>query len=150
MSRYIYQNPAECARALRLIMEQMPENSESHNALLTAVNYLGILQMDCDKEKREREESNAKHSAKCARKKYAKEPMAVGDEIKVYDDSVEKGYFRATIMDIDCDGALWILDDGGVNTVINPDDERKKEKTGYHFDYIKDLIYSMEEGAKDE
>lgn len=150
MSRYIYQSPKECARAVTLIMEQMPEDSESYNALKTAVNYLGSLQMDCDREKREREESNAKWQARCDRKKYAREPMAVGDEIKVYDDGVEKGYFRATIMDIDCDGALWILDEGGVNTVINPDDERKKEKTGYHFDYIKDLIYSMEEGAKDE
>lgn len=150
MSRYIYQNPAECARALQLIMEQTDKESETYNALKTAISYLEIMQMDCDREKRKREESNAKWAAKCNRKNYAREPMAVGDEIKVYDDGVEKGYFRATIMDIDCDGALWILDEGGVNTVINPDDERKKEKTGYHFDYIKDLIYSMEEGAKDE
>lgn len=150
MSKYIYQNPAECARALSLIMEQMPKDSESANALKTAVNYLGVLQMDCDREKEERNRSNAEWKAQCERKRYAKEPMAVGDEIKVYDESIEKGYFKATIMDIDCDGALWILDDGGVNTVINPDDERKKEKTGYHFNYVKDLIYSMEEGAKDE
>ena len=83
----------------------------------------------------------------CDRKRYKKEPIVVGDEIIVYDEGVENGKFKATVIDIDCDGALWILDEAGANTVINPGDERKREKTGKHFDYIADLIYSMEECA---
>lgn len=147
MSRYIYQSPKECSRALQLIMEQTDKDSETYNALKTAINYLYVVQMDCDKEKEEAEKANAKWMTENARKRHKKEPLVVGDEIIVYDESVEGGKFKATVIDIDCDGALWVLDQAGANTVINPDDERKREKTGRYFSYVKDLIYSMEEGA---
>lgn len=149
MSKYIYQSPKECSRALQLIMEQTDSESETHNALQTAIDYLYVMQMQCDDDNKKHEEANEKWRKTCERRRYAKEPIVVGDEIKVYDEGVEKGCFLATVTDIDCDGALWILDEAGANTVINPDDERKKEKTGYHYDYIKDLVYSMKEGAKE-
>ena len=147
MSRYIYQSPRECSRALQLIMEQTDKESETYNALKTAINYLYVIQMDCDKEKEEVEKANAKWMTECARKQHKKEPLAVGDEIIVYDEGVEGGKFKAVVIDIDCDGALWILDQAGANTIINPYDERKREKTGRYFSYVKELIYSMEEGA---
>lgn len=147
MSKYIYQSPKECSRALQLIMEQTDKDSETHNVLKTAIGYLFTLQMECDNEKKEIDAANERWKAECERRRYKKEPIVVGDEIIVYDEGVKDGKFRATVIDIDCDGALWILDEAGVNTVINPGDERKREKTGRHFDYIADLIYSMEEGA---
>ena len=147
MSRYIYQSPKECSRALQLIMEQTDKESETYNALKTAINYLHVAQMDCDKEREKAEEANAKWMTENARKRHKKEPLVVGDEIIVYDESVEDGKFKAIVLDIDCDGALWILDQAGANTIINPDDERKREKTGRYFSYVKDMIYSMEEGA---
>lgn len=55
MTRYIYQNPKECARALKLIAEQMDAESETVNALNTAINYLYVMQMQCDMEKKARE-----------------------------------------------------------------------------------------------
>ena len=147
MSKYIYQNPKECSRALKLIMEQMDKETETYNALETAINYLFVMQLECDDDKKKREAENERWKRKLAEKNYKKEPVVVGDEIIVYDDGVEDGKFRATIIDIDCDGALWILDEAGANTVINPGDERKWEKTGRHFGYVDDLLYSMEEGA---
>ena len=51
--RYIYKSPEECARALRLIMENT-KGEESINALDTAIKYLEVLQMVCNKEKAER------------------------------------------------------------------------------------------------
>lgn len=147
MSKYIYQSPKECSRALQLIMEQTDKDSETHNVLETAIGYLFTLQMECDDQRKKRDADNARWKAKCERKRYKEKPIVVGDEIIVYDEGVEDGIFKATVIDIDCDGALWILDEAGANTVINPGDERKREKTGRHFDYIADLIYSMEEGA---
>ena len=143
MSKYIYQSPKECSRALQLIMEQTDKESETHNVLETAINYLYVMQMECDDEKKKRDADNERWKKECERKRYKKEPIAVGDEIIVYDDGVEDGKFRATVIDIDCDGALWILDEAGANTVINPDDDRKHEKTGMHFDYIGKLIADM-------
>ena len=52
MGKYIYQNPKECARALQLIMEQVNPDTETANALKTAINYLGIMQMECDDRKK--------------------------------------------------------------------------------------------------
>lgn len=147
MSRYIYQSPGECSRALQLIKEQTDKESETYNALNTAIGYLLTLQAKCNDEKKKRDAYNEQWKKECERKRYKKEPIAVGDEIIIYDDGVEDGKFRATVIDIDCDGALWILDQAGANTIINPDDERKREKTGRYFSYVKDLIYSMEEGA---
>lgn len=147
MSKYIYQSPKECSRALQLIMEQTDKESETHNVLKTAIGYLFTLQMECDDEQKQIDAEKDRWEKECERKRYKKEPIVVGDEIIVYDDGVEDGIFKATVIDIDCDGALWILDEAGANTVINPGDERKREKTGRHFDYIADLIYSMEEGA---
>ena len=143
MSRYFYQSPKECSRGLQLIMEQTDKESETHNVLETAIGYLFTLQMECDDEKKQRDAYNERWKKECERKRYKKEPIAVGDEIIVYEDGVENGKFRATVIDIDCDGALWILDEAGVNTIINPDDERKREKTGMHFDYIGKLIADM-------
>ena len=144
---YIYKCPEECARALRLIMEQMNKESESANALKTAIGYLEVLQMDCNKEKKERDERNAKHEREYKIRINRTSPIKVGDEIKVYEESEECGYFKAIVIDIDCDGALWILDQHGNNTIINPDDERKREKTGRCVDYVKDMIYEMKDGA---
>lgn len=48
MSKYIYQSPKECSRALQLIMEQTDKESETHNVLETAIGYLLTLQMKCD------------------------------------------------------------------------------------------------------
>lgn len=143
MSKYIYQNPKECARALTLIMEQTDKESETHNALETAINYLYVMQLECDDDKKKREAETERWKRELAEKNYKKEPIVVGDEIIVYDEGVEDGKFRATVIDIDCDGALWILDEAGANTIINPDDERKREKTGMHFDYIGKLIADM-------
>ena len=147
MSKYIYNSPKECSRALQLIMEQTDKESETYNALETAIKYLYVMQLECDDDKKKREAENERRIREHAEMRYKKEPVVVGDEILVYDEGVEDGKFRATIIDIDCDGALWILDEAGANTVINPGDERKWEKTGRHFDYIDDLLYSMEEGA---
>ena len=149
MSRYIYQSPKECSRALQLIMEQTDKESETHNALETAIDYLYVMQMQCDDENKKHDEENEKWRKECEKRRYKKEPIVVGDEIVVYDDGVENGKFVATVTDIDCDGALWIIDHTGANTVINPDDERKREKTGVHYDYITYLVCSMERSAKD-
>lgn len=143
MSKYIYQSPKECSRALQLIMEQTDKDSETHNVLETAIGYLFTLQMECDDRQKKIDADNERWKAECERKRYKKEPIVVGDEIIVYDEGVENGKFRATVIDIDCDGALWILDEAGANTVINPDDERTREKTGMHFDYIGKLIADM-------
>lgn len=147
MSKYIYQSPKECSRALQLIMEQTDKDSETHNVLETAIGYLFTLQMECDDRQKKIDADRDRWEKECERKRYKEKPIVVGDEIIVYDEGVEDGIFKATVIDIDCDGALWILDEAGANTVINPGDERKREKTGRHFDYIADLIYSMEEGA---
>lgn len=146
MSKYIYQSPKECSRALKLIMEQMDKETETYNALETAINYLFVMQLECDDDKKKRDEETKRWERAVAEKNYKKEPIIVGDEIIVYDEGVENCKFRATVTDIDCDGALWILDEAGANTVINPDDDRKREKTGRHFSYVDDLIYSMGRG----
>lgn len=146
MSKYIYQSPKECSRALQLIMEQTDKDSETHNVLETAIGYLFTLQMECDDRQKKIDADRDRWEKECERKRCKKGPIVVGDEIIVYDDlGISK--VRATVIDIDSDGALWILDETGANTIINPHDERKREKTGRHFDYIADLIYSMEEGA---
>lgn len=132
---------------MTLIMEQTDKESETHNALETAINYLYVMQLECDDDKKKREAETERWKRELAEKNYKKEPIVVGDEIIVYDDGVEDGKFRATVIDIDCDGALWILDEAGANTVINPGDERKREKTGRHFGYVDDLIYKMKEGT---
>ena len=46
MSRYIYQSPKECSRALQLIAEQMDPETESANALYTAIGYLTSMQIE--------------------------------------------------------------------------------------------------------
>ena len=146
MSRYIYQSPKECSRALQIIMEQTDKDSETHNVLKTAIGYLFTLQMECDDEQKEIDAEKERWEKECERKRYKKEPIVVGDEIIIYDD-LEISKVIATVIDIDCDGALWILDETGANTIIDPHDGRKREKTGRHFDYIADLIHSMKGGA---
>ena len=127
-------------------MEQTDKDSETHNVLETAIGYLFTLQMECDDRQKKIDADKERWEKECERKRCKKGPIVVGDEIIVYDD-LEISKVIATVIDIDCDGALWILDETGANTIINPHDERKREKTGRHFDYIADLIYSMEEGA---
>ena len=45
MERYIYKNPKECIRALRLIKEQVmyQNKEETLNALETAIRYLEVM-----------------------------------------------------------------------------------------------------------
>lgn len=74
-------------------------------------------------------------------------PFAVGDEIRITDETEDKGYYLATVVDIDSDGALWVIDEYGSATVITPDDDRQKEKTGRHYRSIKDLVESMRDGT---
>lgn len=146
MGRYIYQSPKECSRALTLIMEQTDKDSETHNVLKTAIGYLFTLQMECDDEQKEIAAEKERWEKECERKRCKKGPIVVGDEIIIYDD-LEISKVMATVIDIDRDGALWILDETGANTIIDPHDGRKREKTGRHFDYIADLIHSMKVGA---
>ena len=149
MSRYIYKSPKECSRALQLIAEQMDPETESANALYTAIGYLTSMQIESDQKRKEAEEKNNKAQKMFEIRQNKKKPIEVGDEVKIFDDDDEKGYFKVIVIDIDVDGALWVLDEYGANTIINPDDERKKEKTGRRVDYIKDMLYEMEEGAVD-
>ena len=149
MSRYIYKSPKECSRALQLIAEQMDPETESANALYTAIGYLTSMQIESDQKRKEAEEKNNKVQKMFEIQQNKKKPIEVGDEVKIFDDDDEKGYFKVIVIDIDVDGALWVLDEYGANTIINPDDERKREKTGRHVNYIKDMLYEMEEGATD-
>lgn len=73
-------------------------------------------------------------------------PFAVGDEIRITDETVDKGYYLATVLDIDSDGALWVIDECGSATVVTPDDDRHKERTGRNYRFVKLLIESMREG----
>lgn len=97
MSKYIYQNPKECARALQIIAEQVDRNSETYNALDTAINYLGVLQLTCNQEKREREEQEAARKKRHEESARKKQPIGIGDVVKLKADEDDPDALQWTV-----------------------------------------------------
>ena len=76
------------------------------------------------------------------KQKVCKFTVAVGDEITITDDD---GTRKARVLDIDIDDILYIIDENGCVTTLDPDECRCVVNTGRHFDQIGDLLKLLRE-----
>lgn len=130
MGRYIYQNPKECARALQLIMEQVDADTETANALKTAINYLGVMQMECeDREKKiaeEHERAQRLHDIKM----YKRTPIIIGDVVKLKDEEDDDTALQWVVTRINENRVEGVCYDGAAYDDLEYD---KLVKTGKNY-----------------
>lgn len=130
MSKYIYQNPKECARALQLIMEQVNPDTETANALQTAINYLDVMQMECDDRKKKIAEENerARHLHDVKMNKRA--PITIGDVVKLKDEEDMDDALQWVVTRINGNRVEGICYDGAAYDDLDID---KLVKTGENY-----------------